>query len=129
LERSPGCRSRRPISRAGAAMPSTVFESAIFRDAFGSPAMREVFSDAAAVARHVEVEIALAKVEGRLGIIPPDAADAIARRADARGIDLAALKDKTDVVGYPIVGLVSQLAKQCGEAGRYLHRGATTQDI
>ena len=80
--------------------------------------MREVFSDAATVARYVEVEVALAAVEGRLGIIPRDAAEAIAKRADAEGIDLAALKEKTDVVGYPIVGLVSQLAKQCGEAGR-----------
>src|SRR5262249_23617608 len=35
----------------------------------------------------------------------------------------------TDVVGYPILPLVHQLAKQCGEAGRYLHWGATTQDI
>src|SRR5262245_25847384 len=104
-------------------MPSTVFDSAIYRDAFGSPAMREVFSDTAAVARYVEVEVALAAVEGRLGVIPKDAADTIAKRASANSIDLAALKDKTDVVGYPIVGLVSQLAKQCGDAGRYLHWG------
>ena len=33
------------------------------------------------------------------------------------------------MVGYPIVGLVAELAKQCGEAGRYLHWEATTQDI
>jgi 3-carboxy-cis,cis-muconate cycloisomerase len=110
-------------------MPSTVFDSAIFRDAFGSPAMREVFSDTTAVTRYVEVEVALATVEGRLGVIPKEAADAIAKRADAKSIDLAELKEKTDVVGYPIVGLVSQLAKQCGDAGRYLHWGATTQDI
>ena len=59
-------------------MPSTVFDSAIFRDAFGSPAMREIFCDAAAVAGWVEVEVALAAVEGRLGVIPKEAADAIA---------------------------------------------------
>jgi 3-carboxy-cis,cis-muconate cycloisomerase len=32
-------------------------------------------------------------------------------------------------VGYPIVGLVHQLGKQVGDAGRYVHWGATTQDI
>src|SRR5207253_2609095 len=32
-------------------------------------------------------------------------------------------------VGYPIVGLVRQLSEQLGEAGRYVHWGATTQDI
>ncbi len=110
-------------------MPSTVFNSAIFRDAFGSPAMREVFADAATVARYVEVEVALAAAEARVGVIPKAAAETIAKSADAKAIDLAALKAKTDVVGYPIVGLVSQLAKQCGDAGGFVHWGATTQDI
>ena len=119
----------RPISRAGSPMPSTVFDSAIFRDAFGSPAMREVFSDAAAVARYVEVEVALAAVEGRARRHPQGCRDAIAKRADANAHRSGRAEEKTDVVGYPIVGLVSQLAKQCGDAGRYLHWGATTQDI
>jgi len=110
-------------------MPSTVFDSAIFSDAFGTPGMRAIFSDEAAVARYVEVEVALAAVEGRLGVIPKAAADAIKRLARADRIDLAKLRTETDLVGYPIVGLVHQLAKQCGDAGRYLHWGATTQDI
>ena len=46
-----------------APMPSTVFDSAIFRDAFGSLAMREVFSDAATVARYVEVVTRMIKVK------------------------------------------------------------------
>jgi 3-carboxy-cis,cis-muconate cycloisomerase len=110
-------------------MPSTPFDSEIFRDVFGTPAMRAIFADGATVARYVEVEVALAAVEGPLGIIPKEAAAAIGKKADASRIDLAKLKAKTDVVGYPIVGLVSQLAAQCGEAGGYLHWGATTQDI
>ncbi len=110
-------------------MPSTVFDSAIYRDAFGAPAMRAIFSDEGAVARYVEVEVALAAVEGRLGLISKQAADTIGRLATPKGIDLAELKERTDIVGYPIVGIVHQLAKQCGDAGRYLHWGATTQDI
>jgi 3-carboxy-cis,cis-muconate cycloisomerase len=110
-------------------MPSTVFDSDIFRDAFGTEPMRAVFCDAASVARYVEVEVALATVEGRLGVIPREAAAAIKRQARAEAIDLARLKQETDLVGYPIVGLVHQLARQCGEAGRYIHWGATTQDI
>ena len=110
-------------------MAATVFDSAIFRDSFAAPAMRQIFSERATVARYVEVEVALARVEGRLGIIPSEAADAIQRRASAQDIDLEQLRQATNVVGYPIVGLVAQLAKQCGDAGRYLHWGATTQDI
>jgi 3-carboxy-cis,cis-muconate cycloisomerase len=110
-------------------MPSTVFDSGIFRDAFGTADMRAIFADEATVARYVEVEVALAIVEGRLGVIPKDAAAAIKRQARAHAIDLAKLKRETDLVGYPIVGVVHQLASQCGEAGRYVHWGATTQDI
>ncbi|MFN3744021.1 MAG: 3-carboxy-cis,cis-muconate cycloisomerase [Hyphomicrobiaceae bacterium] len=110
-------------------MPATVFDSAIYRDFFGTPAMRAVWSDEALVARYVEVEVALAKAEARVGVIPSEAAKAIASKADASKLDLAALKAETDIVGYPIIGIVHQMARQCGEAGRYVHWGATTQDI
>jgi 3-carboxy-cis,cis-muconate cycloisomerase len=110
-------------------MASLVFDSDIYRDAFGTPEMRAIFSDESTISRQVAVEVALAKVQGRLGVIPKEAAAEIAAKCDAKGIDFAALKKKTEVVGYPIVGLVAQLSKQCGEAGRYLHWGATTQDI
>ena len=110
-------------------MPSTAFDSSIFRDLFGTPAMRAVFSDERLVARYVEVEVALAKAEAKAGLIPANAAKEIASRCDASKMDLAKLKAETDVVGYPIVGIVHQLAEQCGEAGRYVHWGATTQDI
>jgi 3-carboxy-cis,cis-muconate cycloisomerase len=110
-------------------MPSTVFDSDIFRDAFGSEAMRAIFSDRSAIARYVEVEVALAAAEAKVGVIPKAAAAAIKRLARADAIDVAKLKAQTDLVGYPIVGVVHQLARQCGEAGRYVHWGATTQDI
>ena len=110
-------------------MPSTVFDSDIFRDAFGAPAMRAIFADAALVARYVEVEVALAAAEAKAGVIPIEAAETIKRLARADAIDLSKLKSETDLVGYPIVGVVHQLAKQCGDAGRYVHWGATTQDI
>jgi len=110
-------------------MPSTVFDSAIFRDAFGAPAVRAIFSDAALIGRYVEVEVALAAAEASVGVIPKDAARTIKKLARADAIDLQRLKAETDLVGYPIVGVVHELAKQCGEAGRYLHWGATTQDI
>ncbi len=108
---------------------TTVLDSILFRDAFGTPAMREVFSDASLIARYVEVEIALARAEARCGVIPQDAAEAIAQRADAASLDLEELRRETDIVGYPILPLVHQMARQCGEAGRYVHWGATTQDI
>ena len=108
---------------------TTVLDSILFRDAFGTAAMREVFSDHALISRYIEVEIALAKAEARCGVIPQAAADAIAARTDVAALDFDALRRETDIVGYPILPLVHQIAQQCGEAGRYVHWGATTQDI
>jgi 3-carboxy-cis,cis-muconate cycloisomerase len=108
---------------------TTVLDSLLFRDAFGTPAMREVFSDLSVLGRYVEVEIALAKAEARCGVIPAEAAEAIATCTNVAALDLDLLRRETDIVGYPILPLVQQMAKQCGEAGRYVHWGATTQDI
>jgi 3-carboxy-cis,cis-muconate cycloisomerase len=108
---------------------TTVLDSILFRDAFGTPQMREVFSDVASVARYAEVEVALAKAEASCGVIPQEAADQIAARTDVTAFDFELLRQETDIVGYPILPLVHQMVKQCGEAGRYVHWGATTQDI
>ena len=114
-----------------AAIPTatTVLDSILFRDAFGPPRMREIFSDYALISRYAEVEIALAKAEARCGVIPSEAADEIAERTDVAALDFDLLRQETDIVGYPILPLVHQMAKQCGDAGRYVHWGATTQDI
>ena len=108
---------------------TTVIDSVLFRDGFGTPRMRAVFSDVALILRYTEAEIALAKAQARCGIIPAAAAEEIARRCNVEALDFDLLRQETDVVGYPILPLVHQLVKQCGEAGRYLHWGATTQDI
>src|ERR1700752_657296 len=108
---------------------TTVLDSILFRDAFGTAEMREVFSDLALISRYAEVEVALARAEARCGVIPADAAEEIARRTDVSALDFNLLRQETDVVGYPILPLVHQMVKQCGEAGRYVHWGATTQDI
>ena len=114
---------------AGILQSTTVLDSILFRDAFGTAAMRDVFADRSLIARYVEVEVALARAEARVGVIPQDAADAIAARANAETLDAEKLREETDLVGYPIPPVVHQLVKQCGEAGRYVHWGATTQDI
>src|SRR4029079_3446687 len=74
-------------------------------------------------------EIALAKAEAKCGVIPPEAAVAIAKHPGISALDFNLLRQETDNVGYPILPLVHQMSKQCGEAGRYVHWGATTQDI
>src|SRR5947209_20518084 len=110
-------------------MPSTVLDSDIFKDMFGTAEMRSVFSDGNLLKCYVEAEAALAVAQGRLGMIPREAADVIARLAPSVALDREALKHETENVGYPILGLVRQLSEKLREAGRYVHWGATTQDI
>ena len=111
-----------------------ILQSALLADMFGTEAMREAFGDDAFIRNCVIVEAALARAQARLGIIPQEAAAAISDAAEAivsgrAALDIARLKRETETVGFPILPLVRQLAEQAGEAGRYLHWGATTQDI
>src|SRR4051795_10631278 len=110
-------------------MPSTVLDSDIFKDMFGTAEMRAVFSDDNLLKCYVEAEVALAVAQGRLGVIPREAADAIAKLAPTVTLDRDALKHEAENVGYPILGMVRQLSQKLGEAGRYVHWGTTTQDI
>lgn len=110
-------------------MPSTALDSALFRDMFGTPAMRAVFADEALVGRYLEAEVALARAEAKTGVIPAAAAEAIAAAARDLRPDWDRLRRETENVGYPILPLVHQLSEAAGEAGRYVHWGATTQDI
>ena len=110
-------------------MASTVFDSALFRDMFGTAEMREIFSDEALVGRYLEAEAALARAQARLGVVPKDAAQAIDAASRSLTIDYDRLRQETEIVGYPILPLVHQLSAAAGEAGRFVHWGATTQDI
>lgn len=117
-------------SPAGPALGATsVIDSVIFRNSFGTPEMRAVFSDRALMARCIEVEVALARAEAACGVIPSEAAVAIEREARADRIDFDRLGRETDLVGFPILPLLHQMVEWAGEAGRYIHWGATTQDI
>ncbi|MBV9968176.1 MAG: adenylosuccinate lyase family protein [Alphaproteobacteria bacterium] len=111
-----------------------VLSSTLFGDMFGTAAMRAVFGELGFLARCAEVEAALARAQARAGIVPTEAAEAITRAAAAvierpQTLDLARLKRETETVGYPILPLVRQLADKAGDAGRWVHWGATTQDI
>jgi len=111
-----------------------VLSSTLFGDMFGTAAMRGVFGELAFLARCAETEAALARAQARAGIVPADAAAAISKAAaaiveDPQSLDLQRLKRETETVGYPILPLVRQLADRAGNAGRWVHWGATTQDI
>ena len=89
----------------------------------------EVFSEAAHLGTCLRVEAALAEAQAALGIVPPEAARAIAVNARIDRLDVAKIREATRKTGYPVAPLVRQLTAACGEHGRFVHWGATTQDI
>jgi len=110
-------------------MHSTLIDSRFLGSLFSTPEMKQVFSDTGTLACYTETEVALALAEGKLGLIPSDAAKTIAERASTIALDMDRLERETHNVGYPILPLVHQLAEGLGDAGKFLHWGATTQDI
>ena len=111
-------------------MPASIIDSAIFGNLFGTAAMREVWSDENRTRKYLEIEAALARVQARLGIIPQQAADEIARNCRLEKIDMNKLREQTERIGYPVLGVVQQIVAACRDGlGEWSHWGATTQDI
>src|SRR4029434_6098060 len=111
-------------------MSATIIDSAIFQGIFSSDEMRHVWSDENRTQKYLDIESALAKVQGRLGLIPQEAADEIVSHCRLDEIDMDKLRQQTERIGYPILGVVSQLNALCKDRlGEYCHWGATTQDI
>jgi 3-carboxy-cis,cis-muconate cycloisomerase len=110
-------------------MPVNPADSPILGTLYGSDAMRAVFDETAYFQRMLDVEAALARVQGRMGIIPTDAAEAIIAAAKIENLSTEDLAASARNVGYPVVGLVNGLSQAAGAAGGWTHWGATTQDI
>jgi 3-carboxy-cis,cis-muconate cycloisomerase len=98
---------------------------------WSDPDAAALFGDAAEIAGMIRVEAALARVQGRLGVIPSDAAAVISRFCETVRIDPAALAGATARDGVPVPGLVAALRSACPDraAAAWLHWGATSQDI
>ena len=78
----------------------------------------------------LDVEVALARAQAELGIIPAEAAEAIARAARLELMDRARIDEGFARTGHTIVPLVWELGRVVGEPhGGWVHWGATTQNI
>ena len=94
------------------------------------PGVRALFTETARFQAWLDVEAALAQAQAELGIIPESAAREITRKAHLSFIDLAAVRAGLAKTGHPLVPLIWELDRACeGDAGGYVHWGATTQNI
>ncbi|WP_147125778.1 lyase family protein [Shimia ponticola] len=112
-------------------MAASVFDSAHLRGLFGDPELSRLTGDSAEIRAMLIVEGALAKVQGKLGVIPELSAAAIHRATLEIQLDAGGLAAETAQNGVVIPALVSAFRKemQAPEHAQYLHFGATSQDI
>ena len=104
--------------------------SSLFAPLFSDTEVAKSFSDVEFVRAMLEVESALATVQGRLGVIPAEAATRIVDVIGRLEVDLERLRSGVEKSGVPVIELVRQLREQVGgQAADYVHWGATSQDI
>src|SRR5260221_8917967 len=98
-----------------------------------SAAMRAVCDDATYLQHMLDFEAALARAEASTGVIPASAADTIAKACKTESFDLAALAEaatRSGNLAIPLVqALTAEVAKADADAARYVHWGATSQDV
>lgn len=96
----------------------------------GDPGVGELFSEASRFQSWLDVEVALAQAQAELGVIPESAAAEITRKAHLSYLDREAIRTGQARTGHELVPLIWELDRICeGDAGGYIHWGATTQNI
>lgn len=96
---------------------------------YGRSAMKAVFSEENNLRTKLQVEAALARAHAAVGDIPVEAAEEIARKATLEHVTLETVKKIEAETKHDIMAMVIALSKAAGEAGRYVHLGATSNDI
>ncbi|MDG1888282.1 MAG: adenylosuccinate lyase [Alphaproteobacteria bacterium] len=111
-------------------MASHASESLLYGASFSTPEFLEIFNDHARVQAWFDVEVALAKAQGELDVIPAEAAIEISEKAYVENVDVAEIGKGISATAHPIVPAIRALEQICEDgAGEYIHYGATTQDI
>ncbi|WP_102960478.1 adenylosuccinate lyase [Mangrovicella endophytica] len=111
-------------------MSVSVFDMSTMQHLWSTPQMREIFSEQNRLQKWLDFEAALAKTQGRLGIIPQSAADAIVAGAKIETLDISAIAAEIRRIKHTLVPLLKEMQKHLPKEGvEYLHYGATTQDV
>ena len=111
-------------------MTSSIIDSEYFGSTFGDPAVQRIFTDEGRFSGWLRVEAALARAQARLGLIPEEAGQEITNAAKVENLDTKKMAEEYQKVGFPILPLVHEMARCCDkESARWIHWGATTQDI
>lgn len=111
-------------------MAAHMIDQFFFNHIVSNEEMRNVFEEDKAIQRLLDVEAALARAEAKLGMIPQTAADEICKKAKIEYLDRDKVKSNILKLEHSLVPFIKGVQELCeGDAGEYIHFGATTQDI
>ncbi len=101
----------------------------MFKNAFGTPEMRDVFNETEYIERFMAAEAALARAQADVGVIPESAAEKITETASIEYLDLDEVERKIAEIDLFTVAIIETWKEAIGDEGEYIHYGATSQDI
>jgi len=97
---------------------------------YGRKELKEIFGETKRLQYLLDVEAALARSHAKIGNIPKSAADEISKKASTRFVKVERIKEIESETKHDIMAITKALAEQCsGDAGKYVHLGATSYDI
>ncbi len=96
---------------------------------YGRKEMKEVFSEENRLRTQLLVEAALARAQATVGSIPEEAAAEITVKCSPEFVQMERVKEIEAETKHDVMALVKAISEQCGEAGRFVHLGATSNDI
>jgi len=97
---------------------------------YGRKKMKDIFSEDSKLNYLLKVEGALAIAHAKVGNIPKEAAEEIARKSSTKFVSVERVKEIEKETKHDIMALTKALAEVCeGEAKKYIHLGATSYDI
>lgn len=107
-----------------------IVDSRFYGHSYSTDESRSIFCDVCRFQRWLDIEAALALSQAELGLVPRPQAERIAEAARVECLDLDRVRDEIRRTRHSLVGLLSALQEACpGDAGQFIHYGATTQDI
>lgn len=105
-------------------MASFVIDSDMFKDQYGTPEMRAVFSDEQLMQNWLNAWVALAEAETELGIVPKEAAEHIRECAKWENMNMDEVRNGFFTTSHPLMPQIRGFEKVCGKkAGGYIHWG------
>jgi adenylosuccinate lyase len=96
---------------------------------YGRPEMKTIFDEEVRLQRLLDVEAALALAQAKVGNIKQDHADIIKKTATTRFVKLERVQEIDRQINHEITAVIRVLSEQCGESGKFVHVGATSNDI